>query len=137
MRSRWQWGCAKARLWGSTVIVVDVLRHHRPEVTLGEDQHAVCRLPPGTLRPALGDSVRLGRPRRLPDHAYAFGAKDLVKGGREFGVPVPDQDGRSQLAVAQVPREVPGLLRDPGGIGVGGAACEEHPSRVSSMKKKT
>ena len=75
--------------------------------------------------PALGVSVRVGRPYRRPDHPDALGAEDLVERARELAVAVMDEEPEP-LLLADLHYQVAGLLwsapvlveppRDPGPI---------------------
>src|SRR6266536_1804473 len=75
--------------------------------------------PPDGLHPSLGVSVRLRRPDRRSDDLCAFGAEYLVEATGELGVVVAEQEPGRHLPVVQIHRGVPGLLGNPGRVGLG------------------
>jgi hypothetical protein len=66
--------------------------------------------------------VRPRRPRRSPDHVDTFGGEHRVERPGVHGVPVPDEEPARSTSVAEVRRQVAGLLGGPGGGRVGGNA---------------
>ncbi len=129
-------GEAESPMGTSVVVVVDVVGDHGVEVAFAEDQHPIQHLSARTLHPAFGESVRLGRAYGRLHHPHPFGAEDLVEGRDEFGIAVPNQDGRPQLAVPDSPGQIARLLRDPGGIRVCGAPSEEDAARAEFDEKE-
>jgi hypothetical protein len=65
------------------------------------------------------------RDRRLDD-PESLRAKELVEGGREFGVAVADQDPMALGLLSDGHDQVARLLRHPGTVGIGGDAGEIH-----------
>jgi hypothetical protein len=98
--------------------VPDVLSEDSLKVAFAEDQDVVQTLPPDGSHESLSDGVCRGCVYWRADDAYALGAEHLIEGSRVLRVAVPDQEpGASQVIVHH---QVAGLLRDPGGIGMGG-----------------
>ena len=58
-----------------------------------------------------------------------FAADDSVEADRELRVPIADQEPAGQGTVLDLPRQIAGLLGDPGSGRVRGAAGEMHPPR--------
>src|SRR5206468_3526185 len=67
-----------------------------------------------------------GRRDRRLDQPESFGTKDLVEGGREFAIPVADQDPMPLPLLGERHRQVARLLHDPGAVGIGTDAGEIH-----------
>jgi hypothetical protein len=63
-----------------------------------------------------------------PNHAHAFAGEDLIKGGRELGVPIAEQEPGPQPGALERPDEVAGLLRHPGRRRMGSAAAQMDPA---------
>jgi hypothetical protein len=120
-RRRWavcrQWGLqVEASVWPRGVVVLDVDGEDVFEVAAVADQEPVQAFGPHGADPAFGVGVRLGRSRRRPDDSDAVRGEDVVEGGGELGVAVPDQ---------QLPAESPGcaavepVVQGDGGIDEG------------------
>jgi hypothetical protein len=57
-------------------------------------------------------------------------ARNLVEGTAELRIPVAEQEAHPSPAFLQRQQKVPGLLGDPGAVGVGGHPAEVHPAGV-------
>jgi hypothetical protein len=64
------------------------------------------------------------------DDRRPVGAKDLVEAGAELAVAVANEEAYGSLLLAERHDKVPGLLHDPGTIGMGRDAGEIHASAV-------
>src|SRR2546426_11855753 len=56
----------------------------------------------------------------------AFAAQHMIELVDELGIPIMDGDPDWSLQLVQLPGQVSGLLRDPGGVGMGGAVGVEN-----------
>src|SRR5207245_11005109 len=56
----------------------------------------------------------------------AFAAEHLIELVDELGIPIMDGEPDWSLQLVQLPGQVSGLLRDPGGVGKGGAVGVEN-----------
>ncbi len=74
------------------VVMVDVDPEHAFEVSAIEDQQPVETLSAHSPDEALRDRVRLRCPHGCLHGPDAFAVEDLVEGGAELAVAVPDQD---------------------------------------------
>ena len=90
-------------------------------------QDPVEALGPHCPHPELGEGVSPSRTDRRADHGDALSPEALVEGARILGVPVADQEPDRHGSVLQRGREVPDLLGDPGGVGVGRDGGHVHP----------
>ncbi len=70
------------------MIVVDELSEHPIQMPTPEDQLVVENLATYGSHPALGESVRAGRPIRQVNHLSTFGLEDFVECAGVLGVPV-------------------------------------------------
>jgi hypothetical protein len=61
-------------------------------------------------------------------HGDGFAGEDRVERSSELGVTIPDEEPELVGAVADLPQQLPGLLGDPGGGGVGGHPEDVHPA---------
>src|SRR6266545_122577 len=74
--------------------------------------------------PAFRDGIRSRRPIGQTDDLDALAAEDLVECGGELGVAVAEQEPGAQLAILQLPGQIPSLLSHPLAGGVEGASGE-------------
>jgi hypothetical protein len=84
------------------VVVVDVGTKCPLQLPFAEDQQPVQTLLTDRAHPTLGVRVCVGRPDRCLDHPDALGAKDLIEGRGELGVPVVDQEADRVVTVIQL-----------------------------------
>ena len=68
----------------------------------------------------LRERIRPGGPDRGSDDPDALGAEHRIERARELGVPAAQEEPNTRQPLAD--GEVPRLLGDPGGVGVGGDA---------------
>jgi hypothetical protein len=108
------------------VVMAGVLAEDRPQVPFAVDEHPVGALGSCGAYPPLGIAVRARGPRRGLDHLHALGGGDLVEGGGELGVAVPDEEAEGAGPVAGVHDQVAGLLRGPCAVRMGGHAEDVH-----------
>src|SRR5690242_7173216 len=92
------------------VIVPHVGPQHRPQMGLVVDQHPVRALSPYGPHPAFGITVRRRRLRRSLHDPDALAGKDLIEGGRELGVAVPDEEPELADPVSEGHDQIAGLL---------------------------
>lgn len=88
-------------------------RQHDAGVPLVVDQDLIGALPPYAAHEPFRVAVRPGGARRDFDGVYAFGGEHGVERGREFGVPVTDEEPERAGPVAEVDNQVAGLLGGP------------------------
>ncbi len=91
---RWQtalgrnrWNETKRSVRALAVVVLSEDAHDEIEMSASEDQQPVQALPACRSHEPLGICIRPRCPRRSEDHRGAVGAKDLIEGGAELGVP--------------------------------------------------
>src|SRR5258705_10838565 len=97
-------------MWTVSVEVALVLTEHGAGVFLVVDQNPVGAFGPDAPNEALRKRVRPRRPRWNLDNVDALGRKHRVKGSRELGVPVPDQEPKRRSPIAQIRHHIAGLL---------------------------
>jgi hypothetical protein len=86
--------------------MVDIAVEHGLQVTLAEDEQAVCTFGAYGADESFGDGVHTGCLRSGEQHVDADRAKNGVEGGGELSLPVPDQ--ALKPVFLQVRGEVPG-----------------------------
>jgi hypothetical protein len=101
---------------------------HPFEMVAVEDQQPVETLRSDGADEALGDRIPLRRSHRRADDLDPFSSEDDVEVTRELAVAVPDQKAHRRRTLRQSPRELTGLLGDPGAARVRRAAGEMHPA---------
>ncbi len=116
------------------VVVVDIGAEDARKVPSTEDECPVQALGADRSHPALGEGVGLRSPERSEDRASALGPKHLVEGAAVLRVPVMDEE--PHLVVVVPEEQIPRLLGDPGGVGVGGDASEVDASRRQLDEKQ-
>src|SRR5450756_1769898 len=104
------------------------VRRERPiEMPSTQDKRPVEALRPDGFDDPFGVGVGVGGPDRSRDHLGPFRAEDLVEGSDELGVPIVDEEPDGGGAIIEVHREVPGLLGDPGRVGMHGRSAQVDP----------
>ena len=106
------------------VVVVDELPHHMLEVATPKDEVVIQCLPALGANPSLSECVC---PRRLEGEGNdlgALGLEDHVEASGELCVPVVKEEPGRQVAILDLPGQVPGLLLDPAPVRMVGAAGE-------------
>nr|WP_222849141.1 hypothetical protein [Trebonia kvetii] len=109
-----------------TVIVLDILGQHLPQVLLAEDEHVVQALAAQRPYEPFREGVRPRRPDGRLDHPHAVAGEDVVECRGELAVPVADQESELPGPLAEVHQEVAGLLDGPGPGRMGGDAQDVH-----------
>ncbi len=94
------------------------------EVTPAKDQEVVKQLPANGAHPPLSKGIGPRCPVGKPNYPHAFAGEDLIKGSRELGVPIAEQETGPQPGALERPNQVAGLLRHPGRRRMGGAATQ-------------
>lgn len=74
------------------VVVVDVDVRHVFELSAVRDQEPVEAVAVDGADPALGERVRIRRPKRCADDLDALALEDVVEGAAELAVAVVDQE---------------------------------------------
>ena len=110
--------------------MLHVLAQHDLEVAWSGDQDVVEAFPAQCPDEAFRDRVRPGRPDRRADDPDVGAGKHGVERGREFAVPVADQEPEPLGALTEIYQQVAGLLGDPGAGGVGGDPRDVHAATV-------
>jgi hypothetical protein len=90
-------------MWTAPTEVALLLTEYGTGVFLVIDQNPVGAFGPDAADEAFRERVRSRRPRRNLDYVDALGRKHRVKGPRELGIPVPDQEPN---AAARSPRSI-------------------------------
>ena len=69
----------------------------------------------------------------------AFGLENRIKGRAKRAVIVMDQEAQGLFSVRKIPNQLPGLLSNPGLIGIGGDTSNPDQTwrESNSMKKST
>jgi hypothetical protein len=91
-----------------------------PQMPLTGDQHPVQAVAVDPADPALGDRVRARRLHRRPDGPHSDSGGHGLEGCGELGGPVTDQELKIGGLIAELHRQVAGLLSHPHAGGVGG-----------------
>jgi len=112
------------------VVVIDVRAQDPLEVALADDEQPVQALPADCPHPAFRVGVRARRPERRAHDAHALRAEHTIERGGELGVAIAEEQLRFDAPLLQLPDDVPGLLRHPGGGRLRGAARDEDAARV-------
>jgi hypothetical protein len=102
-----------------------------------EDAGPVEALGPDRLDHALGVGIGVRSLDGRHDHPGPFRANDLVERPAELRVPVSDEEPDRARPSVEVQREVPGLLGDPGRVGVRGGGAQVDPPAPGSMNTRT
>jgi hypothetical protein len=97
-------------------------------VTTAEEQDPVGALLAYGPYEAFRVRVAVGTARGDLHHGDGFAGENRVERGGELGVTVSGQESESAGVVADLSQQLPGLLGDPGGGGVGGHPEDVHLS---------
>jgi hypothetical protein len=77
-----KWRCLpQGAVRAVTVVMVDLLGQHAPQLPAAQDQHPIQHLPANRAHPALGVGVGPRRPHRRAQHLDPLGSDDGVEGG--------------------------------------------------------
>ena len=109
-------------MWALIVVVQAVLTQDRFQVSLIHDQHPVETLPAATSDPSLRVRIRHRCHERGHDHPSTLRLDHRVCAGRELLVAVVNHAAQLDALVLQLPAQIPGLLGDPGLVGLFDAA---------------
>src|SRR6266536_372162 len=102
MRRLQRWHLAKRAMRPVLVVVHDIARQHRLQMSPPHDQHPVQQLTTDGADPSLGERVRPRRPHRCAQDSDALGAKDHIEAVGELRIPVADQEADLPDALCQV-----------------------------------
>ena len=110
------------------VVVPGVAAEDALEMSCVHDEEMIQAL--GTDRPhePFGVGVGVRGPKRCLEDLGTFRSKDLVEAGHVLRVAVADEELGRDALVNDVTCHVPGLLGDPGRMGMGGDAGDPDPS---------
>ena len=89
-----------------SVVVGDIRRQYTAEMVLSKDQDLVQTLLSNGANPAFREGIRIWCPHRSPDHGDFLGPEDGVKGPRELGVTIVDQEADGEIAILDLPAQV-------------------------------
>jgi hypothetical protein len=118
-----------AALVGSVVVeVVGVVAEDLLGVAAVEEQDPVGALLADRAHEAFRMRVAVGTERGDLGHGDGFAGEDRVEPGGELGVTVADEEPEPAGTVADLSQQLPGLLGDPGGGGMGGDAEDVDPA---------
>ena len=110
------------------VVVPGVAAQDALEVPCVHDKEMVEALGSDGSHKPLGVGIRIRRPEWRLEDTGTFRSKDLIEAGDVLGVPVADEILGLDALVDDVTGHVPGLLGDPGRMGMGGDAGDPDPS---------
>lgn len=118
----------------AVVVVGRVSAKYSFKVSSSEDEHPVEALDAYRPHPTLGHRVSLGRPYRGLDHRHILAVPDRIEGAAVLRIAVVDENLGVRKAFFH--HGVPGLLGDPGGVGVGGDTSDVNPTGGELDKEK-
>ncbi len=107
----------------SVVVILNIRRQNSMEVTLVEDQDPVEALLSNRANPTLRESVCVWCSNRGAYDPDILRREDGVKGSRELGVAIVDEDSHWERAILDLPCELARLLRHPSTRRLCSAAC--------------
>jgi hypothetical protein len=128
---------SQATMWTMAVVVIDVGVQDVLELATAGDQDPVEALAPHGADEALGKRVGLWSVDRCSDDLDPLAAEDLVEDAAELRVAIVDQEAWGRGSVGERPRELARLLRDPGVVGMLGAARDVDPAAPELDEKRT
>jgi hypothetical protein len=89
-----------------------------------QNQQVVKAFLTNWTHPTFSDSIGSRRSKRRPYNVDAFWDEDLIEAGREFAVPVMNEETHRYARLIRLPDEMTRLLSNPSRIGVCGATGE-------------
>ena len=110
-----------------SVVMTGVAAKDAFEVSFVENQQVVEAFRSDGSHEPFGKGVRIRGPKGSPKDLGALGIEHVVEVRNVLGVPVTDQELRCDLCVGKIARDVPGLLGDPGRIGMSGHSGDPDP----------
>jgi hypothetical protein len=128
------WSLLAGLVRAVAVVTAGVLTQYRSQVPFAEDEHPVGALCSCGAHPSLGMTVRARGPRRSPHYGHALAGEDRVEGSGELGVAVPDEEAERRDPVAEVHKQVAGLLGSPCAVRAGGHAQDVRGSAEVGIK---
>src|SRR6266700_2242351 len=108
------------------VVVIDVLPKNQLQVAFAEYEQPVQGFVTQSLDHALAMGVGSRAPVGCEGDPSAFPAEHLIELVDEFGIPIMDGEPHWCVKLVQLPAQVPRLLSDPSGVGMGGAVGVEN-----------
>ncbi len=126
----------KRKMGSLAVVVIDVLPKNQLQVALAENEQPVQGFAAQSLDHPLAMGVGSRPPVGCEGDLCAFAAEHLIELVDELGIPVMYGEPDWRLELVQLPAQVPGLLSDPGGIGMGGAVGVENPAAADLQEDK-
>jgi hypothetical protein len=120
------WVTFAGPVWPSTVVMLNVLREHRTQMPLIEDQHSIGEFGPEGAHEPFGKAVRTRAARRNPHHGDPGVGQDSIQRRGELSGAVLDEVPELGDAVAEIHRQVADLLGGPSAVGVRGRTQQVH-----------
>jgi hypothetical protein len=114
-------------MWPLGIVVVDVDSEHGLQMPLIQNEKPVQALGPHRPDPPFRVRIRAGRLHRRADYRAGRATEDLIKGQRELAVPITHEEPAATVELWALEDEISGLLRDPGGVLLRGAAADVYP----------
>jgi hypothetical protein len=108
------------------VVMLDVLAKNRLQMALAEDDQLVQSFVAQGLDHPFAVGVGSRTPVGREGDPGTFAGENLIELVDELGVPIMDGQPDGSLELVQLPAQVPCLLSDPGGVGMGGAICVQN-----------
>ena len=108
------------------VVVARELAEDRSKVPFVVDKHPVGALGSCGPYPSFGVTVRARGPRRGLDYHHARTGEDLVEGGGELGVAVPDEEAEGTCPLFKIHEQVASLLSGPRAVRMVSHAQDVH-----------
>src|SRR4030095_2373158 len=102
-------------MWTMAVVMSREDAKHMMEVISMEDEEQVETLRTNSPYESLSHAIGLGCAKRGTNDLDSLAAKHLIKGGREFLVPIANQEPNPLRPLRQRPRHLPCLLYQPRG----------------------
>ena len=93
-----------------TVVMLNILREHQPQVPLTEDQHTIGEFGSEGAHEPFGEAVLPRAPRRNLDHLDAYLDENSVERGGELAGPVADEKPELGDAITEIHYQVADLL---------------------------
>src|SRR6266568_1227691 len=105
-------------MWPGLVVMIDVGPQGSLKMSSSEDERPIQAFGPKRPYPSFEKRVGVRGSDRGEDDPHALRAEHLVERAGELGVPVVDQEPRGESLLLEAHGQVPGLLGDPGRVGV-------------------
>ena len=104
--------------------MVDKLNQNTPQVSCIENENEIQALLPGRKDPAFSKGVGIRCSDRRGDNVEAFRLENGIKSLAKRAIIIMDQEAQGLFSLGKLPNQLPGLLRHPDLIGIGGDTGE-------------